>query len=65
MELKKEKRIVIVILAVLLTMIAGLTVAAMILRNRDTAGTETETNLVEAADPEGTLAVPQYCVNNI
>ncbi len=65
MELKKEKRIVIVILAVLLTMIAGLTVAAMILRNRDTAGTETETNPVEAADPEGTLAVPQYWVNNI
>ena len=47
MELKKEKRIVIIVLVVLLTMIAGLTVAAMILRNQDAEAGEAVADPVE------------------
>ena len=65
MELKKEKRIVIIVLAVLLTMIAGLTVAAMILRNQDAEAGEAVADPVETIDSEEELSVPLYWVNNV
>ncbi len=65
MERKKEKRLVVIILAVLLTMIAVLSVIALILRRRDNAQAVTETEQTETAEPEAAFQKPQYWVNNV